>query len=85
MHAEDLRHLGREEDEELSDDEIISREKEKYCPSRDLVAEEVEAKENYKIWYGSLTEQDKTAVDLSQRYNQREIAEQMGISQQRVS
>lgn len=87
-HTEDLRHSDKKPDREenLSDEEILSREKEKYHPSRDPVADEVEAEENYRIWYRSLTEQEKTAVALSQVHdNQEDIAEQMEISQQRVS
>ena len=39
VHAEDLRHPDNEEDEKLSDDEILSREKEKCYSSRDSIIE----------------------------------------------
>ena len=86
VHAEDLRHPDNGKDEELSDDEILSREKEKRYSSRNSLVEETEAKETIKEWYSSLTEKEKTAIDLkSAGYTETEIADKMGISRQRVS
>jgi hypothetical protein len=62
MRAEDLCH--REEDSELIDEEILSREKEKYYPSRDPIAEELESRERIEEWYNSLTESEKTVTNL---------------------
>ena len=53
--AEDLRHPDNDEDEELSDDEILSREKEKRYSSRNSIVEWIEFKETIKEWYASLT------------------------------
>jgi RNA polymerase sigma factor (sigma-70 family) len=84
----DLRSIDEEEDE-VSDEEILSQEKEKYCPSRDPVAEPLEGKENYDAWRTSLTEQERSVVDLrltlGNSITEQEIAERMGISQPRVS
>jgi len=85
-HASDLRNPDEEADGELSDDEILSREKEKHYPSRDSVVEELESKETIEEWYKSLTESEKTATNLkSADYTEAKIADMMGISQQRVS
>jgi len=85
-HAADLRHPDSEEDEELSDEEILSREKEKYYPARDSIVEELESKETIEEWYNSLTEREKTVIDLkSADYTEAKIADMTGISQQRVS
>lgn len=85
-HAEDLRHTDREEDLELTDEEILSREKEKYYPSGDSIVEELESRETVEEWYNSLTESEKTVTDLkSADYTEAEIARMLGISQQRVS
>jgi len=85
-HAEDLCSQDEDGDKELSDKEILSREKEEYHSSRDPVAEEVEAKEISIAWYSHLTEQERTAIDLKVALdNEEEIALRMGISQQRVS
>lgn len=85
-HAEDLRQRDKEEDERLSDDEILSREREKHYPSRDSVVEELESKETIEEWYNSLTEREKTVTNLkSAAYQEVEIAKMIGISQQRVS
>lgn len=85
-HAEDLRHPDREEDEELADDEILSREKEKYHPSRDPIPEALERKETLRKWWGELTEKERTATELMARFeNQEKVAVVIGISQQRVS
>ncbi len=95
-HVEDLRRQDKDEVEGLSDEEILSRGKEKRNLSlksyknvrrkSDPVAEEVEAKETRRAWYVTLTEQEKTAVDLNITLdNEEETARRMGISQQRVS
>jgi len=85
-HAEDLRHADRKDDVELTEEEILSREKEKYYPSRDSIAEELESKETIEEWYNSLTEREKTVVNLkSANYTEAKIADITGISQQRVS
>jgi len=84
--AEDLRHPDNDEDEELSDDEILSREKEKRYSSRNSIVEWIEFKETIKEWYASLTKREKTAIDLkSADYTETEIADKMGIGHQRVS
>ncbi len=86
MHAESLRHPDSEQDENLSDDEILSREKEKCHSSRDSLIEETESKETIKEWYASLTKREKTAVALkSAGYTETKIAGKMGIGHQRVS
>ena len=85
-HAQDLRPRDREEDLELTDEKILSREREKYYPSCDSIVEQLESKETVEEWYNSLTEKEKTATDLkSAGYAQAEIARMMGISQQWVS
>jgi len=85
-HASDLRHADNEEDEELTDEEILSREEEKHHPSRDALVKELEFKEKLSRWVSLLTESEKTATDLkSDGYTQIEIADMMGITQQRVS
>jgi DNA-directed RNA polymerase specialized sigma24 family protein len=87
-HAEDFHHADREEeeDEEQSDEKILSREKQKHHPSGDPVVEELEAKESSRAWYSTLTERERTAIDLKVTLdNEEEIARIMGISQQRVS
>jgi len=78
--------LAADEIEELSDDEILSRLRERYHPSADPVVQEMEAKDSSIAWYRSLTEKEKTAVNLAAEFDtEEEIAEEMGISQQRVS
>lgn len=85
-HANDLRYPDNEEDEELPDEEILSREKEKRHPSKDAIAEELEFKEMLSTWHSLLTESEKTATNLKATgYTQVEIARMMGISQQRAS
>ncbi len=85
-HASDFRTPDDEKAEELSDDEILSRLRERYHPSADPVVQEVEAKESAVAWYASLTEKEKTAVSLAAELDtEEEIAAEMGISQQRVS
>ncbi len=85
-HTADLRHPDSEEDEDLSDDEILSREKEKYRASGDPIVEELEFKETVEEWYNSLTESERTVTNLkSAGHTEAEIAKMMGISQQRVS
>ncbi len=85
-HVEDFRSQDEDEDREVSDEEILSREKEKRRPSRYTVTEVVEAKEIMTAWYSTLTERQRTAVDLKVKLdNEGEIARRMGISQQRVS
>lgn len=80
------RSAAEEEVEELSDDEILSRLKERHDPSGDPVLREMEAKESSIGWHGSLTEREKTAANLKlYGYSEEEIAREMGISQQRVS
>jgi RNA polymerase sigma factor (sigma-70 family) len=84
-HSQDLTSAD-DEEERLLDDEILSREKERYQPSRDPVFEEVATKEQYEIWHKSLTEREQIAVKLKAKgCTEEEIAEKMGISQQRVS
>lgn len=86
LHSADLRYPDREVDEELSDEEILSRAKEKYCPSGDPVAEALERKETLRKWWRELTEKERTATELMTSFdNQQKVAEVMGISQQRVS
>jgi RNA polymerase sigma factor (sigma-70 family) len=89
IHASDLCEIHGwedEEGEELSIDEALSREKQKRSPAGDTVAEEVEAKETLRSWYGSLTVHEKRAISLKQTVDsEKEIAQKMGISQQRVS
>jgi RNA polymerase sigma factor (sigma-70 family) len=86
QHAEDFRQADREGDEEQPDEEILSGIKQERCPSDDAVVEEVEAKETLKAWYATLTEQERTAIALVLTLgNEEEIAQRMGISQQRVS
>ncbi len=76
-HASDLRSTDEEEDE-LLDEKILSREKEKYCPSRDPIVEEIESKETVEEWYNSLTESQKTITNLkSAGYTEAEIARMM--------
>jgi DNA-directed RNA polymerase specialized sigma24 family protein len=85
-HISDLRCADSEEDEELPDEEILSREKEKHRPSRNAVVEELEFEEMVGDWHKLLTEGEKTATNLkSDGYTQLEIARMMGISQQRVA
>jgi RNA polymerase sigma factor (sigma-70 family) len=85
-HISDLRHPDNEEDEGLSDEEVLSRENERPSPSRDAIVEELERKETIKERYSLLTEREKTVVKLkSQGYREEEIATIVGISQQRVS
>ena len=87
-HAEDIRPQDQEGEKDmmLSDKEILSEEKEKYWPSVDPVADQLESREKYDTWYHSLTKQEKTVAGLKGHgYGQEEIAGQMGISQQRVS
>jgi DNA-directed RNA polymerase specialized sigma24 family protein len=85
-HVRDLCYQDEEQDEELSDDEILSRAKEKYHPSGDVVSKELESKKTIAEWYNSLTENEKTVTNLkSVGYTEVEIATTMGISQQRVS
>jgi RNA polymerase sigma factor (sigma-70 family) len=85
-HAEDLRHPDNQKDGKLSDDEIFSREKEKRYFSHNSLAEETESKETIKEWWASLTEKEKTAIDLkSVGLTETEIADKMGICHQRVS
>jgi RNA polymerase sigma factor (sigma-70 family) len=85
-HASDLRHADNEEDEELPDEEILSREEEKHHPSKDALVEELEFKEKLGHWVSLLTESEQTATNLtSDGYTQMEIADMMGITQQRVS
>ena len=83
-HAADLRHP--DSDEELSDDEILSRETEK-CPlSRDPVLEGLELRETLREWWKELTEKERTAVTLMESFeNQQKVAAAMGISQPAVS
>jgi len=74
------------EEDELPEDEILSRLKERHHPSGDPVLQEVEANESSVAWYESLTEKEKTVVNLRlYGYSEEEIAREMGISQQRVS
>ena len=74
------------DEDELPEDEILSRLKERHHPSGDPVLQEVEAEENSIAWHGSLTERENTAVNLAAKFDtEEEIAEEMGISQQRVS
>jgi RNA polymerase sigma factor (sigma-70 family) len=85
-HISDLRYADNEEEEELPNEEILSREKEKRHPSKDAIAEELEFKEILSAWRSLLTESEKTATNLKGAgYTQEEIAKMMGISQQRVS
>ena len=87
-HASDLRSVD-EEEGELSDEEILSREKEKYDPLRDTVLDQLESRESYTVWYDNLTEQERAAVRLKLALGtedtQKSIAKEMGITQQRVS
>jgi len=70
----------------LLDDEILSRLKEIFQPQRDSLAEEVEANETLDTWWQSLSEQQRDMVKLADNgYSQEEIAQKMGLSQQRVS
>jgi len=86
LHAEDFAHADAEEEEEESDEEILSRLKEKYCPSGDSVAEAPERKETLEEWWRELTEKERTAATLMDRFeNQQKVAEVMGISQPAVS
>ncbi len=85
-HTQDFRYEGEEDDDELSDDEILSRQKEKRAPSGDVVLKQLESKEAIAEWYKSLTENEKTVTTLkSSGHTEVEIAATMGISQQRVS
>lgn len=85
-HVRDLHHQDEQQDEELSDDETLSRAKEKYHPSGDVVLNELESRETIAEWYNSLTENQKTVTNLkSVGYTEVEIATTTGISQQRVS
>ncbi len=85
-HTEDLRHAPLGEDKELTDDELLSQEKQKRQPSGYPVAEEVEAKDAMRAWYSNLTERERTAIDLKVTLDsEEEIARRMGISHQRVS
>jgi RNA polymerase sigma factor (sigma-70 family) len=84
-HASDLRSVNEEEDK-ISDDEILSLEKEKHHPSKNTVLEQLEKQESYTTWYNSLTERERMVVDLKLAgHIEERIAQQMGISQQRVS
>jgi RNA polymerase sigma factor (sigma-70 family) len=83
-HADDYR--SEEEDEERSDDEILSEIGEKFHPAGDPTADQVEAKEPIAAWLRSLTEEERTVVNLkSIGKSQKEIADEMAISQPRVS
>lgn len=84
-HTGDLRSIDEEEDE-LSDDEILSREKEEYHPSRDPVAEALGRKETLREWWRELTEKERTATTLMASFdNQQKVAEVLSISQPAVS
>ena len=85
-HAADFRHPDSEEDEELSDEEVLSRAKEKYCPSGDPVAEALERQGTLKEWWKELTEKERAAVTLMESFeNQQKVADAMSISQPAVS
>ncbi len=87
VHAGDLRSRddGGEEDER-SDDEILSSEQEKHLSSENQVVELVEAKENWTSWMATLSEKEKIAVKFKMAEDsEAQIAQKMGISQQRVS
>ena len=79
-HISDLRYADNEEDE------ILSRQKEKLHPSKDMLVEELESKEMVSGWRNLLTEREEKATQLKlDGYREVEIAKMMGISQQRVS
>jgi len=83
-HVADYR--TKEEDPERSDEEILSELSEKLHPSSDPTADQVETKETFVAWLRSLTEEELTVVNLrSIGKSEEEIAEEMGISQPRVS
>jgi RNA polymerase sigma factor (sigma-70 family) len=80
-HLSDLHYPDNEENEDM-----LSRAAERLHPSGDGAAKALESKEMFSAWFSSLTESEKTAASLkSDDYKQVEIAEIMGISQQRVS
>jgi RNA polymerase sigma factor (sigma-70 family) len=85
-YAENLHYPDREEDGTLSDEEILSRAKERLCPSGDLILEVLESQETLEEWKKSLTDKQRTAVVLMYTLeNQQKVAEAMGISQPEVS
>lgn len=85
-HVEDLCRADLEEDKEQTDDNVLSQEKQKRQTSADPVAEEVEAKDAIRTWYGILTEQERKVMDLKVTTgNEQDVARMMGISHQRVS
>ncbi|NQT72446.1 MAG: hypothetical protein HQ553_06700 [Chloroflexi bacterium] len=86
IHPEGLRPSGAEMDNQQHQEEILSRLDEKYHPQGDPVLESLVSKEKFEEWITSLTDRERRAVELTDRFeNQQRVAEAMEIGQQRVS